>query len=579
MGGEPGGHFGRREAKLREARPLLLVVDADPERLERCETELERSFGVDYRIRGELTTAAAVNWLQLAHNLQHRVAVVMVDHALPADERAEVLAASRTLHPDARRALLIEWGAWANRSTASAILSAMSVGDINYYVLKPWIAQDELFHRTVAEFVQEWSRYEVTNLREVVVIASDHSVRGQAVRSLLARNGIPSAFRVSGSVQANAVLEWIGEPDPGEGVLVWMPAIGGTVLRDPTDAEIAEAWGVSTTLADGEDSFDLLVIGAGPGGLAAAVYASSEGLRTLVVERESIGGQAGTSSLIRNYLGFSRGIRGAELAQRGYQQAWVFGAHFVLMRSIERLEKRGDHFVATIGDVGEVTARAVVLATGVSYRRLDVPSLEKLMGTGVYYGASVSEAHGLKDRDACVVGGGNSAGQAVLHLARYCRLVTLVIRGKDLTASMSQYLIDAIDAADNVTLRSSSEVVDGGGDGRLQWMTLRDRTTGDEETMPVDGLFVMIGAVPGTQWLPEDVGRDDRGFVLSGSDSAAHPAWTAGRPPQPYETTVPGLFAIGDVRSGSVKRVASAVGEGSVVVSQVHTHLKVPEDA
>jgi len=577
MGGEPGGRSRRRTATLREARPLLLVVDADPERLERCETELGRGFGVDFRVRGELTAAAAINCLQQAHDWEQRVAVVLVDHALAEAERTEILAASRTLHPDARRALLIEWGAWAERTTASAILSAMSVGDINYYILKPWITHDELFQRTVAEFIQEWSRYEVANLREVVVIASDHSVRGQAVRSLLARNGIPSAFRVSGSAQASEVLEYIGEPDPGDGVLVWMAAVGGAVLHDPTDAEIAEGWGVSTTLAEGEEpAFDVLVIGAGPGGLAAAVYASSEGLRTLVVERESIGGQAGTSSLIRNYLGFSRGIRGSELAQRGYQQAWVFGAHFVLMRTVERIEKRSDQFVATIGDVGEVTARAVVLATGVSYRRLDVPALEKLMGTGVYYGASVSEAHGLKGLDACVVGGGNSAGQAVLHLARYCRQVTLVIRGKDLSASMSQYLIDAIDAAPTVTVRAFSEVVGGGGDGRLQEVMMRNRETGAEEAA---GLFVMIGAVPGTGWLPEEVGRDARGFVLSGSDAAADPHWREARPPQPHETTIPGLFAIGDVRSGSVKRVASAVGEGSVVVSQIHTHLKVSSDA
>ncbi|MFI6680498.1 FAD-dependent oxidoreductase [Kribbella sp. NPDC050470] len=574
MGGEPGDR-----PSLREARPLLLVVDADPMRLERSETELERAFGVDFRVRGELTATAGADCLRLAHELEQRVAVVLVDHALADAERAAIFDLSRTLHPDARRALLVEWGSWADRSTAAAILTAMSVGDINYYVLKPWIERDELFHRTVAEFIQEWSRYEVANLREVVVIASDHSVRGQAIRSLLARNGIPSAFRVSGSPLAEAALQWIGEPDPGEGVLVWMPAVGGAVLHDPTDAEIAEAWGVPTTLADGENAFDLLVIGAGPGGLAAAVYASSEGLRTLVVERESIGGQAGTSSLIRNYLGFSRGIRGSELAQRGYQQAWVFGAHFVLMRSIVSLEKVDDHFRAVIGDVGEVTARAVVLATGVSYRRLDVPSLEDLMGNGVYYGASVSEAHGLQGRDACVVGGGNSAGQAVLHLARYCRHVTLVIRGNDLSASMSQYLIDEIDAAPNVTLRANSEVVGGGGDGRLEHITLRDRRNGDEESLPVNGLFVMIGAVPGTDWLPDKVGRDSRGFVLSGSDAAADPQWNESRPPQPYETTLPGLFAIGDVRCGSVKRVASAVGEGSVVVSQVHTHLKVTADA
>jgi thioredoxin reductase (NADPH) len=257
----------------------------------------------------------------------------------------------------------------------------------------------------------------------------------------------------------------------------------------------------------------------------------------------------------------------------------VFGAHFVLMRTVERLEKRGDQFVAAIGAVGEVTARAVVLASGVSYRRLDVPSLEKLVGAGVYYGASVSEAHGLQDRDACVVGGGNSAGQAVLHLARYCRRVLLVIRGEDLAASMSQYLIDAIVAADNITVRASSEVTGGGGDGRLEYVVLRDRPTGDEETVPADGLFVMIGAVPGTDWLPAEVGRDAHGFILTGSDAAADPRWHEARPPQPYETTVPGLFAVGDVRCESVKRVASAVGEGSVVVSQIHTHLKVRSDA
>ncbi|MGW7685910.1 FAD-dependent oxidoreductase [Kribbella sp. NPDC054772] len=578
MGGEPGGAVQARP-QLRAARPLLLVVDADPERLERCETELDRAFGVDFRVRGELTADAAITCLQQAHGWEQRVAVVLVDQALADDDRARVLATARTAHPDARRALLIEWGAWADRTTASAILSAMSVGDINYYVLKPWTVRDELFHRTVAEFIQEWSRYEVANLREVVVIAAENSVRGQAIRSLLARNGIPSAFRPSGSSLATDALEFIGEPDPGPGVLVWMPAIGGPVLHDPTDAEIAEAWGVPTTLESEDSAFDMLVIGAGPGGLAAAVYASSEGLRTLVVERESIGGQAGTSSLIRNYLGFSRGIRGSELAQRGYQQAWVFGAHFVLMRTIEKLEQQDGEFRAVIGDVGEVTARAVVLAMGVSYRRLEVPALEALVGNGVYYGASVSEAHGLTGRDACVVGGGNSAGQAVIHLAKYCRHVLLVIRGEDLTASMSQYLIDAIDAAENVTVRASSEVVDGGSDdGRLQHVTLRDRRTGAEESIPIDGLFVMIGAVPGTDWLPDQVARDQRGFVLTGADAGVNPSWDAGRPPQPYETTLPGVFAIGDVRSGSVKRVASAVGEGSVVVSQIHAHLKVSAD-
>ncbi len=555
-------------------RPLLLVVEADPVRLDRTEVELQRSFGSDFRVRGELTAQDALRVLERSHEWGQQVAVVLVDNALPAEERAEVLGRARTLHPDARRALLIAWGAWADRDAASAILTAMAVGDINYYVLKPWTGRDELFHRTVAEFVQEWSRSDVFNLREVVVVADRVSARGHAIRSLLQRNGIPSAFRERGSALANEALREAGEPDPGTGVQVWMPAIGGTFLHDPTDAEVAEAWGVPTTLGEDDRDFDVLVVGGGPAGLAAAVYGSSEGLRTLVVERESIGGQAGSSSLIRNYLGFSRGISGSELAQRGYQQAWVFGAHFLLMREVVRLEEKGSGFLAEVSEVGEVTARTVVLAAGVAYRRLGVPSLEALSGSGVYYGASVSEAHALTGLHAMVVGGGNSAGQAVLHLAHYCERVTLVVRGPDLVEGMSSYLIDAIDAAPNIVVRASSEVVGGQGDGRLESVTVRDRTSGAEESLRAEGLFVMIGAQPRTDWLPPSVGRDKFGFVLAGVDAAASSLWPEVRLPQPYETTVPGLFAVGDVRCGSVKRVASGVGEGSVVVSQLHEHLK-----
>ena len=544
--------------------------------LNRIEGELQRSFGSDFRVRGELNAADAIRVLERAHDTDERVAVVLVDHAIPDDVRSQLLGRVRALHPDARRALLIEWGAWADRNAANAILQAMALGDISYYVLKPWIIRDEFFHRVVAEFVQEWSRSEVSNFREVVVVADRHSARAHEVNNLLARNGIPHAFRELGSRLADLVLQEVhdgGVDTSNAEVLVWMPAVGGTVLLDPTDAQIAEGWGISTTLGDDDRECDVLVIGAGPAGLAAAVYASSEGMRTVAVERESIGGQAGSSSLIRNYLGFSRGISGAELAQRGYQQAWVFGAHFVLMRDVDQLDASDGGFVATIGDVGKVTARAVVLATGVSYRRLGVPALEAMMGAGVYYGASVSEAHGLTGLHAVVVGGGNSAGQAVLHLARYCELVTLAVRGEDLTAGMSKYLIDTIDATSNVVVRTRSEVVGGGGDGRLEWVTVRDRTSGAEDRTRADGLFVMIGAQPRTDWLPEAVGRDSFGFVLAGSDAAASERWPLERQPHPYETTVPGLFAVGDVRCGSVKRVASAVGEGSVVISQLHEFL------
>src|SRR3954451_24546735 len=321
------------------ARPLLLAVDADPAQLDRIEGELQRSFGSDFRIRGEPDVEDATRTLQAAHRRGDQVAVVLVDDSLPDQARAGVLELVRDLHPDARRALLVDWGAWGNRASASAILHAMAVGQINYYVLKPWIQRDELFHRTIAEFVQEWSRSAVSNLREVVVVADPRSARAYAISSLLTRNGVPHAFRDRASDLGAEVLERTGSARAE--VVVWMPALGGKLLVDPTDAEVVEAWGVPTSLAEDERSFDVIVVGAGPAGLAAAVYASSEGISTLVVEREAIGGQAGASSLIRNYLGFSRGVSGAELAQRGYQQAWVFGAHFVLTRQVEQLAGNG----------------------------------------------------------------------------------------------------------------------------------------------------------------------------------------------------------------------------------------------
>jgi thioredoxin reductase (NADPH) len=447
----------------------------------------------------------------------------------------------------------------------------MAIGDISYYVLKPWAYGDEFFHRTIAEFVHEWSRSDPTKPREVVVVGERHSGRAYEVSDLLSRNGIPHAFRARASKAGQEVLAAMGSPD-GE-VVVWMPAIGGTCLVDPTDAEIVEAWGIPTFLPETDRDFDLLVVGAGPAGLAAAVYAASEGLRTLVVERAAIGGQAGTSSLIRNYLGFSRGLSGAELAQRSYQQAWVFGAQFLLTREVEQLGGNGQHFLAQVSQVGEVRARAVIISTGVSYQRLGLASLEQLIGKGVYYGTSVTAAQALSGLQVGVVGAGNSAGQAALHLARYCSLVHVLVRGPDLGRSMSAYLVRAIEAHAAVKVHLNTDVVGGGGDGKLEYVVIHDRRTGEDEQLTLESLFVMIGARPRTDWLPHDVQRDEDGFLVTGAESAASSFWELDRPPQPHETTVPGVFAIGDVRRGSVKRVASAVGEGSVVVSEVHQFL------
>jgi thioredoxin reductase (NADPH) len=556
-------------------RPLLLAVEADAQQLGRIEGELQRAFGADFRVRGELLPDDALRALHGAKERRERAAVVLVDESFPEDARGKIFETARTLHPNAKRALLVAWGAWAHPESAQKILRSMAVGDISYYVLKPWITPDVLFHRVIAEFVMEWSRSEPANMREVVVVAAQHSGRAYAVSDLLSRNGVPHTFRSRTSDLGQKVLEEIDNPK-GE-VAVWMPAIGGTYLVDPTDAEILEAWGIPTSLSDVDRTFDLLVVGAGPAGLGTAVYASSEGVRTVVVEREAIGGQAGSSSLIRNYLGFSRGLSGAELVQRGYQQAWVFGARFVVTKEVDRLTPEGGGFVAHIGNVGDVSARAVVISTGVSYRRIGVPGLEELSGQGVYYGSSVSAAQALTGLPAGIVGAGNSAGQAALHLARYCASVHLIARGRRLEDSMSAYLVDAISAMPMIKVYVNTQVVDGHGDGHLEWVTLRDRTSGQEQHLPLASLFVMIGARPRTDWLPAEVERDPNGFLYTGAEAASCSSWNLPRSPHPHETTVPGLFAVGDVRSGSVKRVASAVGEGSVAVSEIHQFLSAPQ--
>ncbi|EWT03397.1 pyridine nucleotide-disulfide oxidoreductase [Intrasporangium oryzae NRRL B-24470] len=558
------------------ARPLLLAVDPDFESLSRIEAELGRRFGSDYRVRGELDATAALTQLERAAERGDPVALVLADPWLPDLPGAALLGRVRTLHPDAGRALLVPWGAWADRRTAEEILRAIAHGEISYYVLKPWTSPDELFIRTVGEFVQAWSRTVPGVNREVVVVGAARDPRGHDVRSLLTRNGIPHAYLDRGTVEATDVLTRIDAPSPDSAtgpMVVWMPALGGTLLVDPTDAEICGAWGIRTDLSDIPAEVDLVVVGAGPAGLAAAVYASSEGLSVLCVEERALGGQAATSSLIRNYLGFSRGLSGAELAQRGFQQAWVFGASFLLTRRVASISPVQDGFAVAVEGAGEVHARAVVLAMGVAYRRLGIPDLEALSGSGVYYGASVSEAHGLKGARAVIVGGGNSAGQAALHLKRYAAHVTIVIRTPDLSSTMSRYLIDEIESSDEITVVPNAEVVGGTGEGWLREITLADRDMGTEHSLAADALFVMIGAEPHTQWLPGEVLRDQRGFLVTGAEVTAAADWEQDRPPAPHETSLPGVFAVGDVRSGSVKRVASAVGEGSVVVSEVHEFL------
>ena len=532
--------------------PLIFAVDEDAEALERITDELQR-YARDYRVVCGPSTEATLSQLEALHEEGGAVAIVLAARGTGELKGEALLERVHDLHPHAKRALLIPWGGWADEETASAIKSAMALGHIDYYALKPWSSPDELFHRLISEFLQEWRRQNAPGRREITVVADPWSQRGYALRNLLARNGVPHAFHTPDSDEGLEFLRSCAQ----EGVDVPVVVLpDGTPLVDPRPEELAQHGTGMRTEIDHSGSFDVVIVGAGPAGLAAAVYASSEGLDALVVERDSIGGQAGTSTRIRNYLGFARGLSGAELAQRAYQQAWVFGATFLLTRDVHGLDAQSEEFTVAISGGTTVRARTVVLGMGVSYRRLDVPALADYDGVGVFYGSSPSEARQFTGASVFVVGGANSAGQAAVHLARYAKSVTLTCRSA-LEKSMSRYLIDEIEGKGNIRILEGAQVVDAAGGGRLETLTLRGAD--GVETVPADALFVLIGAEPRTEWLPVEIDRDERGFVLTGSD---------------YGTSVPGIFAIGDVRSGSVKRVASAVGEGSVVIQHVHRYLE-----
>ena len=559
-------------------KPLLLAVDEDAEALARVERELDRRYGTDYRVVCLPSAATATAVLAGARAAREEVALVLADQGLEGMTGEDFLARVPEFVPSAKRALLVSWGAWGDRPSADVIVGAMARGHIDDYVVKPRRSPDEQFHHTVAEFIHEWWERDASTPSDAVIVGERWSRRSHEVTGALSRSGIPHTFYTADSPQGASLLEGMHHED---GSLPVVMLTDGHVLVDPSDAELAAGLGMSTRLV--AHDFDVIIVGAGPGGLAAGVYASSEGLRTLVVEPGTIGGQAGSSSLIRNYLGFSRGVSGSSLAMRGYRQAWAFGTEFLFAEQVEEIRSGGGRHVLTMSGGSRVTARAVVLATGVSYRRLGVPPLEALTGAGVFYSASASEARALRGEPVYVVGGGNSAGQAAMHLSRYAARVTLAVRSESLDESMSRYLRDEIEATPNIEVRYGTEVVDGGGQGHLERLTLRARGTGELSTVDASALFLLLGARPRTEWLPEVIERDEQGYILTGAalttPGGRSERWPLERAPLSLETSMPGVFAVGDVRSGAVKRVASAVGEGSIVVSEVHQHLAHTEPA
>ncbi|MCZ7588966.1 MAG: FAD-dependent oxidoreductase [Gaiella sp.] len=544
--------------------PVILAVDGDLAGLASVEHELLDRYARHYRVECTSSPTEARRLLAELRAADEPVALVLSGTELDDATGGELLGEVRQLHPHTKRALLVGWGDWGFRATGGAILEAIEHGKIDHYVVRPATPPDELFHQAISTFLLEWAEERRTAPYAIHVVGDSWSGRAAELRTVLEQCAFPHAFCLADSEEGRRLL---GAPPAGaELPVVILP--DGTTLVNPSDVELSRATGVAVEPEDSE--VDLLIVGAGPAGLSAAVYGASEGLRTLVVDTRGIGGQARSSSLIRNYLGFPRGVSGSLLARHAHEQAWVFGARFVFLQDVTGLRGAEDRLVATLSDDAVVTARAVVLATGATYHRLGIPSLEALSGAGVYYGGAGSEAPRMAGQEVYVVGGANSAGQAALHLARYARRVTLVVRG---APGMSHYLTRQLAATPNVELRLGTEIVGGGGDGWLSQLVLRDRASGAEKTVAADGLYLSIGARPHTEWLPAEIARDERGFVLTGSDIPRDRSWPLAREPFPLETSMPGVLAIGDVRHGSVKRVASAVGAGSIAIRIVHRLL------
>jgi len=544
--------------------PVILAVDADPAGLAGIERELLDRYARHYDVVCTASAAEARDRLTQFRESGNDVAVVLAGKEVDDPSCSELLAEVRRLHPHAKRALLVGWGEWGFRETGDAILEAIEHGKIDHYVVRPVAPPDELFHHSISTFLLEWAEERRTAPYAIQVVGDSWSGRAAALRDVLERCAFPHAFCLADSDEGRRLLE--GSSRETELPVVILP--DGTTLTNPSDVELTRATGSSVEPGEGE--VDLLIVGAGPAGLSAGVYGASEGLRTLIVDTHGIGGQARSSSLIRNYLGFPRGVSGGVLARQAYEQAWVFGARFAFMQHVTGLRADADRLVATLSEGATVSARAVVLATGVAYRRLGIPALEALAGAGVFYGGSGSDVHRMSGQDVYVLGGANSAGQEALHLARYARRVTLVVRG---TPGMSHYLVRQLAATPNVEIRLGTEIVGGGGDGWLTHLVLRDRASGAETSVAADGLYLSIGARPHTEWLPAEIARDNRGFVLTGAD-VPRDTWPLERDPLPLETSMPRVLAVGDARHGSVKRVASAVGAGSIAIQVVHRLLE-----
>ena len=551
-------------------KPVLLTIDDDAEVLRAIERDLRRKYAGDYRVlRADSGTAALeiVRELKLRNN---QIALFLVDQRMPGLSGVEFLEQAIALFPDAKRVLLTAY------ADTDAAIAAINDAGVNHYLLKPWDPPEENLYPVLDDLLEDWRATFPPQFEGLRVLGNRWSPESHSIKDFLARNHVPYQWLDIETAQTDsevrALLELLEEDEKSELPLVIFP--NGVRLRRPTIADMRQNVGLQTRAA--EAFYDLAIVGGGPAGLAAAVYGASEGLRTVMIEREAPGGQAGMSSRIENYLGFPSGLSGGDLARRAVVQARRFGVE-ILSAEATAVRLDGQYRLLQLADGAELSCHALLVATGVQWRKLNAPGVERLTGAGIYYGAAMTEAFSCKDEDVFVIGGANSAGQAAMYFSKYARRVVMLVRGPSLATSMSQYLINQLKETRNVQIEFNSSVVEVHGEDHLEAISIHCATTNETSTVPANSLFIMIGAAPNTNWLANIVERDERGFILSGPDlmrEGKRPkGWQLDRDPSLLETNVPGIFVVGDVRHGSVKRVASGVGEGSVAISFVHQYL------
>lgn len=550
-------------------RPVILSVDDDPDVLSAIERDLRRQYAEHYRIVKAGSGKEAIDILRRLKQQDAPVALLLVDHRMPQMNGIETLLEAMRIFPDAKRVLLTAY------ADTDAAIRAINQVQLNHYLLKPWDPPQQQLYPVLDDLLEDWQANHPPPFDGVQLLGSRWSSQSYELRDFLARNQIPYLWHDIESVGRDPQARALSERLPSEPKLPVAVIPGGEIVEEAAPNLMAQKLGLQ--MRAGLDFYDVAIVGGGPAGLAAAVYGASEGLRTVMVEREAPGGQAGCSSRIENYLGFPSGLSGLDLARRAVTQARRFGVEIVSPQEATGLGADGPYRHLKLNDGSEIACHALILAMGVQWRKLDIPGLERLQGAGVYYGAAQSEAASCREETVYVIGGANSAGQAAMFFARFASSVVMLVRGPSLADSMSQYLIDQIKQTENIHVEFRTRVVEAHGEDRLQRLTLACDKTGETYEVAASSLFIFIGAEPRTAWLDGMVQRDERGFILTGRDLVVNgqrpQEWTLNRDPGLLETSVPGVFAVGDVRHGSIKRVASSVGEGSVAIQFVHQYL------